>query len=162
MRDDSTQHSGRPRWHHSHSRPTCPLPPAGNTVWYDLYGQHLAPTADISQRTQANRAALVALLCWFHLFLDNCIEPVLCDGTPDFRQTLTARRQNWHNWVSRTLPHAQYSHPLASTFAPFQDFLGGPHTDVNDGGPTILLDFGAHACLDLHDYDTWCSSGMTS
>ncbi|PWY97703.1 hypothetical protein BCV70DRAFT_219269 [Testicularia cyperi] len=105
----------------------------------------------VTRDTMARPAAAMEVVSWTHSFADQFVRSE--DLHPRFRDLLQRREHEDYPWLATQYPSfAQVLHPFFTTSAIFQGFTGETHVDAADCYPSILLNFGAMAHLELPDF----------
>ncbi|SPO20015.1 uncharacterized protein UTRI_00407_B [Ustilago trichophora] len=110
------------------------------------------------RKNKAGRKAVADFIAWFNHFSERFLLPVarnpdsgLCD---DFRLKLYHRIKYGFPWTAKWAPGVdRICQPFYSTFTPRKGFDAHSKIDEEDADPSILVNFGQHALLELPDYN---------
>lgn len=122
-------------------------------TWETL--QNYADKSDGINR--AGKKAVADFCAWFHSFADRFILPIISNPNSficgKFQNKLLQRIDADFPWAAERVPGlSELCQPFYSAFSSIRGFCSKAHIDKNDADPTIVINFGRPALLELTDF----------
>ncbi|PWN54044.1 hypothetical protein IE53DRAFT_383431 [Violaceomyces palustris] len=139
----------------SAEQPMPPPPPRFHLgVWFDRTLRHLGPTYETKQvgSSEEGKVATVRFLVWAQTFAEEVLRPMVPRLHPEYQLALEQREKFHFPKLQRLAPSSKLCHPFYSTLAVFQGHTTQSHADPLDSAPSILVNLGGHAVLEMENY----------
>ncbi|SPO20930.1 uncharacterized protein UTRI_00407 [Ustilago trichophora] len=146
-------------------------PPVSSFPHYDFgamysYGEPYltAQTVQMYENCDENtnrlgRKAVADFCAWFYVFSKGFIHPLIISSdtmrSKNFQDKLGQRIQFDFPWAAQKCPGLdEVCQPFYSTIVPIKGFETASHVDEREADPSILVNFGQHAILELLEYNS--------